>query len=137
MIRKITLSLLACLGISFASVAQSQPYPVCGSAEMHKSLMQTDPSFANIVNDMNIRATALMNNPSALVTTNSNGQKVWEIPVYQFFQLRAFGLRIFGFSQALGFSARLLFYITHYERKRKLIQRDKDKRCGKKFYQPF
>lgn len=81
MIRKITLSLLACLGISFASVAQSQPHPVCGSAEMHNSLMQTDPAFANIINDMNTRATALMNNPSALVTTNSNGQKVWEIPV--------------------------------------------------------
>ncbi|RYE23397.1 MAG: T9SS type A sorting domain-containing protein [Sphingobacteriales bacterium] len=82
MIRKITLTLLACLGILSSSVAQ-QVYPICGSAQLNNKLMQTDPIYANKINSFNAEVQAWMlrkNNLSSLVTT-VNGKRVYEIPV--------------------------------------------------------
>ncbi len=82
MIRKITLTLLACLGILSASVAQ-QVYPICGSAALDRHLMQTDPIYANKMNEFNAKVQAWMlrkKTLSSLVTT-VNGNKAYEIPV--------------------------------------------------------
>jgi hypothetical protein len=82
MIRKITLTLLACLGILSVTMAQ-QVHPICGSAELDRHLMQTDPIYANKINQFNAEVTAWMlkkKSMNSLITT-VNGNKVYEIPV--------------------------------------------------------
>lgn len=75
MIRKSTLLLLMCLGLHFVAKAQ-----LCGFDQKHQQLMNTDPAYANAVNQFKVNWNALQNT-SALITTLPNGDTVYEIPV--------------------------------------------------------
>lgn len=79
MIRKLTLLLLLCISILNVTKAQS----LCGFDAMNKHMMQTSPAYAQRVNQMNANISQWLSthNVSSLLTTNSLGDTVYEIPV--------------------------------------------------------
>lgn len=79
MIRKITLLFLLCIGVLGSANAQFE----CGFDQSHNDLMQTDPAYAQRVNQMNASIAQWLSNQSmsSLLTTTTNGDTVYEIPV--------------------------------------------------------
>ncbi len=80
MIRKITLLLVVCFGVSFAAVAQ----PICGTDPITDSRYANDPVFKQSYDKFNNDvATWLATNPNvnSLVTTNSSGDTIYEVPL--------------------------------------------------------
>lgn len=80
MIRKITLLFLLSIGVLNAGYAQS----ACGSDLVHQKLLQSNPNLAQVHNQYNTQLTQWLranNNAQSLLTTASNGDTIWEIPV--------------------------------------------------------
>src|SRR5689334_22131575 len=84
MIRKITLLLLACLGMQFGARAQ-----YCGFDKAHSQHLSANPAYAQKVQALNNHAAMeaeilefIQNNMSSIVVENPNGvNKAYEIPV--------------------------------------------------------
>lgn len=80
MIRKITLLFLLFLGVQQATYAQT----ACGFSNAHSVLMTKNPAYAQNVNQFNTQLAQWISNNSnmnSLLTTNSNGDTIYEIPV--------------------------------------------------------
>lgn len=80
MIRKITLLFLLCIGVMGATYAQ----PVCGSDPYQQQLDAQYPALAQQRSQFNIQLAQWLsnnNNINSLLTTNSAGDTIWEIPV--------------------------------------------------------
>lgn len=80
MIRKITLLFLLCIGITSATYAQ----PVCGSDPYQLQLATKYPALAQARSQFNTQLAQWLsnnNNINSLLTTNSAGDTIWEIPV--------------------------------------------------------
>ncbi|MCB0696645.1 MAG: zinc-dependent metalloprotease [Chitinophagaceae bacterium] len=80
MIRKITLLFLSCIGILGASYAQ----PRCGFDGAHQQMMSQDPSYAQHVAQFNSQLAQWLstnNNMNSLLTTNSAGDTIYEVPL--------------------------------------------------------
>lgn len=84
MIRKITLLLVVCFGVNFGASAQSAPQPQCGTDPITDSRYANDPVFKQAYDKFNSDvATWLASSPNvnSLVTTNSSGDTIYEVPV--------------------------------------------------------
>ncbi len=81
MIRKITLLFLLSIGMLNASYAQ----PVCGSDQYQQQLANQYPALAQARAQFNTQLAQWLsnnnNNINSLLTTNSAGDTIWEIPV--------------------------------------------------------
>ncbi|HEY9178404.1 MAG TPA: M43 family zinc metalloprotease [Flavipsychrobacter sp.] len=80
MIRKITLLFLLSIGILKASYAQ----PVCGFDQAHQQMLSQNSAYAQKVSSLNNQFAQWMStnpNINSLLTTNSAGDTIWEIPV--------------------------------------------------------
>lgn len=80
MIRKITLLFLLCIGVLNAVQAQQS----CGFDQVHQQLLTQNNAYAQSVNAFNTQVAQWMsNNPNvnSLLTTNSAGDTIWEIPI--------------------------------------------------------
>lgn len=80
MIRKITLLFLLLIGLQQVTYAQ----PICAFESVHQEMLNSNSSYSNKVSQFNTQVSQWMSNNvniSSLLTTNTNGDTVYEIPV--------------------------------------------------------
>lgn len=80
MIRKITLLFLLFIGVQQATYAQT----ACGFDNVHTTLLNKNPAYAQSANQFNAQLAQWLSNTAnmnSLLTTNSNGDTIYEVPI--------------------------------------------------------